>query len=92
MRLRPSGWAWFGLASYVAVVDAILLRLKKTHGEPYCSMSEGFGDALAHPAKRWPVIAIWSILTVHLFGHFIPQRLEKIKSLDPLGFIARQVG
>jgi hypothetical protein len=89
--LRPAGMAWVGLAAYVTVIDVLLLRAKKNHGYPYCSMSESFGDALRHPWKRWPVITAWLVITLHLFGHFVPKRFEIIKSLDPLGWIARKI-
>ena len=91
MKLRPSGWAWFGLVVYVTGVDIFLLKLKKKRGHPYRSMSEAFGEALHHPVKKFPIIICWIILTLHLFGTLIPKRFEKLKNLDPIGFIANRV-
>jgi len=91
MKLKPSGYAWVGLVLYVTGVDIILLRLKKVRGFPYRSMSEAFGEALKHPWKRWPIIVSWIVLTLHLFGVFIPERFEKFRKLDPIGFIANLV-
>jgi len=91
MRIRPSGLAWFGLVLYVSVVDIFLLKKKQTFGNPYCSMSEAFGDAVKHPKKRWPIISIWGILTIHLFGVLLPNKFEFLKKLDPIGFIARKI-
>jgi hypothetical protein len=79
-----------GLAAYVAAIDSLLLVMKRHRGQPYCSMSEGFGDALRHPIKRWPVIAVWSFLTVHLFGNSLPIP-EPVRRLDPLGAISRLI-
>jgi hypothetical protein len=31
------------------------------------------------------------VLTLHLFGVFIPERFEKLKKLDPIGFVANLV-
>lgn len=91
MKLKPSGYAWLGLVIYVTCIDILLLRLKKRHGQPYRSMSEAFGEALKHPWKRWPIIVSWGVLTLHLFGVFIPDKFEKFKNLDPIGFIANMV-
>ena len=91
MRIRPSGLAWFGLVVYVSIVDILLLKKKQSVGQPYCSMSEAFGDALRHPRKRWPIISIWGILTVHLFGVLIPSRFDFVKKLDPIGVLARKI-
>lgn len=91
MKVRPSGVAWFGLVIYVSIIDIFLLKKKQVVGQPYCSMSEAFGDALRHPRKRWPIIAIWGVLTVHLFGVLIPSKFDFIKKLDPIGFLARKI-
>jgi hypothetical protein len=91
MKLKPSGYAWVGLVLYVTGVDVLLLRLKRDRGSPYRSMSEAFDEALKHPWKRWPIIVSWIILTLHLFGGFIPKRFENLKYIDPIGFIANMV-
>lgn len=90
-RLRPAGWAWIGLAAYVVVIDSLLLRKHKTHGLPYCSMSEAFGDMLRHPAKRWPVTAVWTMLTLHLFGYFLPGPPGYWSKFDPLTYVVRVI-
>lgn len=91
LKVRPGTWGWAGLAFYVLIIDTILLRLKKSKGNPYCSLSEVFGDSLKHPRNRWPIIVIWLLLTAHLFGNLVPSRLEFVKKMDPIGFLARRI-
>jgi len=91
MKIRPSGVAWFGLVVYISIVDIFLLKKKQLIGSPYCSMSEAFGDALQHPKKRSPIILIWSIITIHLFGVLLPSKFKFLKKLDPISFIARKI-
>lgn len=91
-KIKPCGWAWIGLVGYVTIVDVILLRMEKHYGEPFNSMSEGFGRSLRHPIRRWPVIAAWVAVTVHLFGAIIPKRFEGLKYVDPVGILARFLG
>ena len=91
MRLKPSGFAWVGLVAYVTVIDIVLLKMKQSKGYPYRSMSEAFGEALKHPWKRWPIIISWFVLTLHLFGTFIPNKFQKLKKLDPIGWVANKV-
>jgi hypothetical protein len=83
MKIRPGGWAWFGLAAGVAAVDFVLIE---TDHE---TMSEVFGDALKHPVHRWPVILVWAGLTLHLFGNLLPSWLRPLKKLDPISNLAR---
>lgn len=82
MALRPGGWAWVGLATGVIATDAVLIASKNA------TMSEVFGDTLKHPIKKWPVLAAWLILTLHLFGNLMPKPLEAIKRYDPIRFVA----
>lgn len=91
-RIKPCGWAWIGLVGYVTAVDVALLRMQKHYGEPFNSMSEGFGRSLKHPLRRWPVIAAWAAVTLHLFGAVLPPQLEPLKNIDPIGFVARAAG
>jgi len=91
MKLKPSGLAWVGLVVYVTIIDILLLKMKQIKGNPYRSMSEAFGEALKHPWKRWPIIISWSVLTLHLFGTFIPDKFTALKRFDPIGFVANKV-
>jgi len=91
MKLKPSGMAWAGLVVYVTMIDIFLLKMKQKKGYPYRSMSEAFGEALNHPVKRFPIIFSWAVLTLHLFGTFIPEKFYRIKKLDLIGFIANVV-
>ena len=85
-RLRRGGWGWIGLAVYVAAVDAWLIRARQH------TLSEVFGDALKHPARRWPVVMAWVAITLHLFGELIPDRLRRCLSpIDPIGVLARVI-
>ena len=83
-KLRPGAWAWAGLAAYVATTDAWLLR----HGRE--TLSQVFGEALRHPIKRIPVIALWAIITLHLFSSLLPSGMRKrLQRVDPIGRLAR---
>ena len=84
-RIRPGGWAWIGLASGITITDIGLIVAKKE------TMSEIFGTALLHPIKRWPVIAAWSIVTLHLFGNLLPPFCRILKRLDPISGSAQLV-
>lgn len=85
-RLRPGGRAWGELALFIAVRDVWLVR----NGE--LSMSEVFGNALKHPIKRWPVIAVWVVVTLHLFGELLPPFLRRrLAPFDPIGALARLI-
>jgi hypothetical protein len=72
-----------GLAGAVATADVLLIRFGKA------TMSEVFGDALRHPARRWTVIAAWVVLSLHLFGNILPRFATPIKRYDPIGALAR---
>lgn len=54
--------AWLGLAGYVVLADAYLIRRRRQ------TMSAAFYEAVRHPVRRWPVVAAWAYLTLHLFG------------------------
>ena len=82
-KLRPGGWCWVGGTAAVVAADALLIRSGQA------TMSEVFGDALRHPAKRWAVLAAWSVLTLHLFGDILPGVATPIKRFDPIGAVAR---
>jgi len=85
VKLRPGGWAWVGLAGYVAIADTILIKSGKE------TMSTVFGDALKSPASRWPVILVWLIITLHLFGNYIPSWLKWLRSFDPISGLAHVI-
>ena len=52
--------AWLGLVAYVTAADVMLDR----HRLPLLSTTAR--AAVAHPRSRWPVVAAWALLTVHL--------------------------
>jgi hypothetical protein len=83
-KLRPGGWAWIGLGVGIASADYWLLR------NGHDPMSAVFGDAIQHPIKRWPVVAAWTYITLHLFGRWLPKRF-KLYRLDPLGLAANHI-
>ncbi len=82
-KLRPATYAWFGLVGFVTTADFHLIK------HNYDTMSCVWGDSLCHPIKRWPLILSWVILTLHLFGRILPDRVQWIKKYDPIGFVAR---
>ena len=75
--MRPAGWCWAGLVAGVVAADVALIR------KEHATMSEVFGDTLKDH-RRWFVMAAWLWLTVHLFGHFVPDRVRKFDPLGPL--------
>lgn len=78
--------AWGELALFIAARDAWLIR----RGEP--TMSEVFGVALRHPVKRWGVVALWVVITLHLFAELLPRGLRQaLAPFDPIGGLARLV-
>ena len=82
-KIRPGGWAWIALPFVIGLVDWALIRSNNK------TMSEVFGDSLAHPVKRFPVVLVWTVLTLHLFSELIPAKLRLIlKRFDPISGIA----
>lgn len=86
MRFRPAIIGWSAIAAWVAVYDPWAIR------NGHRTLSEAFGDALRHPIKKWPVLAIWGYLTLHLFGILLPKPIRTaLTPLDPLARIAELV-
>lgn len=69
-RVGRAQQAWIGLAIYVVLADSLLVHRR----EP--TMSSAFREAVCHPRRRWPVIAAWAYLTLHLFG---PNRIKELE-------------
>lgn len=82
-KIRPGGRAWIELALFVSLRDSLLIYRKQA------TMSEVFGDALQHPIRRWPTVVSWCVITLHLFGCMIPEKLCFVKKFDPIGALAR---
>lgn len=76
------GWGWIGLTLYVIGWDGWVIR----HGHE--TLSSAFARGLECPRRRPFVIATWSLLTIHLFGRFVPRPLNR---LDPLAPVVRLV-
>ena len=75
-----------GLTFYVAIYDAWLLRHRRM------TLSQVFGNALKHPRRRFTVIGIWGVLTLHLFGEMLPGFMrERLGKYDPIGILARAI-
>ena len=73
-KLTNGGYAWFGLVTYVVMYD---LWAAKTRNE---TLSMAFYNALDHPIKRWPIVAMWIYITVHLFK-WLPDRLDPLRRI-----------
>lgn len=86
LKNRPGFCGWLGLVTYVIVVDSLLIKYHKK------TLSEVMGDALLHPAKRIPLLTLWVILTLHLFGTLMPDKLRGfLGHYDPIGLAARKL-
>lgn len=64
--------AWVGLVLYIVGYDVWAAR----NGRETLSMA--FYNAIRHPIRRWPVIALWSYITAHLFK-FLPDNLDPLR-------------
>lgn len=73
-KMTPGGKAWIGLTAYVITYDAYAVLHKQD------TMSTAFFNAVRHPRKRWPVIAVWAYLTAHLFK-LLPERYDPLRRL-----------
>lgn len=82
---RPGFYAWMGMIGFAGFADYWLIR----HGD--ATMSAVWGDAIAHPARRWPLLLGWVILTLHLFGRILPGSLQPLSKYDPIGLLARKI-
>ena len=74
---RTLAWGtrlWIGLAAYVVAVD---LHAAATGRE---TLSSAWWRAVQHPRRRWPVVAVWTYLSLHLH-HAIPARLDPLRNL-----------
>jgi len=70
MKLKSGAYGWALLSAYVFAWDyGVALRLD---GE---TLSTSFRRATRHPKTRWPVLAMWGITTLHLFGG-LPKRYD----------------
>lgn len=66
---------WFVLAAAIGAIDLYAIRTGRR------TLSTTFADAAHHPIRRWPTLAAWSYITVHLFGVLPPSR-------DPISRLA----
>lgn len=74
----PASFAWIGLVIYVVSVDATLIVYERKGFKRSYTMSTAFRNALSHPWKRWPVIIVWSLLTLHLFDFFLHRAVDDL--------------
>lgn len=88
MTAKPAHLAWLGLTVYVVGVDTLLIIHERKGKKEFYTMSTAFRSALAHPVRRWPVIVAWTLLTLHLFDFFFP---EKIRQYDPVRLVGGRV-
>ncbi len=88
MRARPAELGWLGLVAYVTVVDGLLIAGEKRGRDRYCTMSTVFKEALDRPIVRWQLVAMWLIVTFHLFPIILP---PKWRAYEPMGLTARVV-
>lgn len=72
MRRYP----WLVLAGFICAYDAYLI----VNGHP--TLSTRAAQAMRHPVRRWPVLAAWGYLSLHLSGWLSETR-------DPLARVAR---
>jgi len=80
MSVKPAHYAWFGLVVYIISADVTLIVFERKGYHRFYTMSSAFRNALSHPWKRWPVIIVWSLLTLHLFDFFTVRAIDGLKS------------
>lgn len=70
---RPINGAvgWGLLAGYIGLYDTWALRTGRE------TLSSAFGRTIRHPVKRWPILVVYTVITLHLFDRLPPW-------LDPL--------
>ncbi len=74
----PAFGAWLGLVGYIIAADAILIVFERNGHVRYYTMSTAFRNALSHPWKRWLVIIVWGLLTLHLFDLFLHRAVDDL--------------
>lgn len=88
MNLQPPHYAWLGLTAYIVTADIILISFERRGKDGFYTMSTAFRSGLAHPIHRWPLIVAWTLLTLHLFDFFFP---EKVRQCDPMRLVGDRV-
>lgn len=73
MKKEWPDYGWIFLTGYVIGYDVWAL---KNH-QP--TLTADLRSSLRHPAKRWPVILAWMLLTFHLFG---PEKYDPFWPLE----------
>lgn len=68
LNARSGLIGWVVLMAFVFGWDYQVARTGK--GE---TLSTAFRQAARHPVARWPVIAVWTVTTLHLFGLLRPE-------------------
>lgn len=86
MPRRPvnGGWGWALLAGYIGLYDTWALTTGRE------TLSSAFGRAARHPVKRWPTLAVYLVITLHLFGR-LPGWLDPLHQYGRM-FQRRQIG
>lgn len=74
--LLPAIIAWAGLTAYIAVADGVLISARSS------TMSTAFRTAATHPVRRWPITALWAVVTIHLFCNW---------KHDPISAVGRRL-
>lgn len=80
-KVTSGSKAWAGLAAYIVSYDIYAISRKKD------TLSMAFYEALKHPVKRWPVILIWTYITVHLFK-FLPDKFDPLRMFGAMQELA----
>jgi hypothetical protein len=76
---KGGGWAWAGLAAYIAAYDYWAIKNDKE------TLSSAFGRSMKHPVARIATITVIAQLLKHLlFPNWYPQ-------VDPLRAIAERL-
>jgi hypothetical protein len=55
-------------------------------------MSHVFGDAIQDPIRGGPVVAMWTVLTLHLFKPYLPKSTHKFDPITIMANAAYNVG
>lgn len=84
-RAANGAWGWTLLAGYIGIYDTWALTTGRE------TLSSAFGRTMRHPAKRWPTLVVYIVITLHLFDR-LPTWLDPLHQYGRMfGAVAERV-